>query len=123
MSGTAKMRLIEITIRDGAKRKLFLVPSEKANAIETLIKEEPSSDNELIDAGEVFPDLRDPEKRPFVVFRGIRAKTGLTQEEVAERLGITQAEVSKIECGKRPIGKAVDKKIEQAFKIDYRRLL
>ena len=123
MSGVAKMRLIEITIRDGAKRKLFLVPSEKANAIETLIKEEPSSDNELIDAGEVFPDLRDPKKRPFVVFRGIRAKTGLTQEEVAERLGITQAEVSKIESGKRPIGKALAKKIEQAFKIDYRRLL
>ena len=123
MSGTAKMRLIEITIRDGAKRKLFLVPPEKANAIETLIKEAPGSDNELIDAGEVFPDLRDPEKRPFVVFRGIRMKTGLTQEEVAERLGITQAEVSKIECGKRPIGKALAKKIEHEFKIDYRRLL
>lgn len=123
MSGTAKMRLIEITIRDGVKRKLFLVPSEKANAIETLIKEAPNSENELIDAGEVFPDLRNPEKRPFVVFRGIRAKTGLTQEEVAKRLGITQAEVSKIECGKRLIGKALAKKIEQEFKIDYRRLL
>lgn len=123
MSGAAKMHLIEITIRDGTKRKLFLVPSEKANAIETLIKEAPGSENDLIDAGEVFPDLRDPEKRPFIVFRGIRAKTGLTQEEVAERLGITQAEVSKIECGKRPIGKALAKKIEQEFKIDYRRLL
>jgi DNA-binding XRE family transcriptional regulator len=119
------MHLIEITIRDGTKRKLFLVPAEKANAIETLIKDVPRNEDgdELIDAGDVFPELRDPEKRPFITFRGIRAKTGLTQEELAKRLGITQADVSKIEGGKRPIGKALAKKIEKEFKIDYRRFL
>lgn len=123
MSAVAKMRLIEIAIRDGDKRKLFLVPLDKANAIETLIKEAPQGDGELIDAGKVFPDLRDPEKRPFVTFRGIRAKTGLTQEKLAKRLGISQADVSKIESGKRAIGKALAKKIEKEFKIDYRRFL
>lgn len=123
MSEAAKMRLIEITIRDGAKRKLFLVPSEKANAIEILIKEPAHSENSLIDAGEVFPNLRDPKKRPFIVFRGIRAKTGLTQQELAKRLGITQVEISKIEHAKRSIGKKLAKKIEEEFKIDYRRFL
>jgi DNA-binding XRE family transcriptional regulator len=124
MSGAAKMRLIEISIRDGAKRKLFLVPLNKANAIEVLLKDEPQDeDGAFVEAGKVFPDLRDPEKRPFITFRGIRAKTGLTQEELAERLGISQADVSKIERGKRPIGKALAKKIEKEFKIDYRRFL
>ena len=123
MSVAVKMRLIEIAIKDGTKRKLFLVPIDKANAIETLIKEEPSTSNELIDAGDVFPDLRDPKKRPFITFRGIRAKTGLTQAQLAERLRITQADVSKIESGKRPIGKALARKIEKEFKIDYRRFL
>ena len=125
MSVAVKMRLIEIAIRDGAKKKLFLVPLDKASAIETLIKDVPRNDegNELMDIGEVFPALRDPEKRRFIVFRGIRTKTGLTQEQLAMRLGISQADVSKIERGKRTIGKALAKKIEKEFKIDYRRFL
>jgi len=118
------MRRIEIAIRSGTKRKLFLVSEEKAQAIETLLKESPEEkENELIDIGDVFPDLNNPEKLPSITFRGIRAKTGLTQKEVAERLDITQAEVSKIEGGKRAIGKALAKKIQKEFKIDYRRFL
>lgn len=125
MSVVAKTRLIEISIRDGAKRKLFLVPVEKATAIETLIRDVPRNDegDELFGVDDIFPDLRDPEKRRFIVFRSIRSKTGLTQEELAKRLGISQADVSKIEHGKRTIGKALAKKIEKEFKIDYRRFL
>jgi DNA-binding XRE family transcriptional regulator len=120
-----KTRLIEISIRDGAKKKLFLVPFEKAFAIETLIKDVPrnTDGDELFDIGDVFPAMRDSEKRRFIVFRSIRSKTGLTQEQLAERLGISQTDVSKIECGKRTIGKALAKKIEKEFKIDYRRFL
>ena len=73
-----------------------------------------------MDIGEVFPDLRDSEKRRFIVFRSIRSKTGLIQEQLALRLGISQVDVSKIERGKRTIGKALAKKIEEKFKIDYR---
>lgn len=124
MSVAAKTRHIEIAIRNGTKRKLFLVSEEKANAIEILLRESPAEpDDDLIDAGEIFPDLNNPKKLPSITFRGIRAKTGLTQAEVAARLGITQADVSKIESGKRPIGKALAKRIEKEFKIDYRRFL
>ncbi|MGK5090341.1 helix-turn-helix transcriptional regulator [Bdellovibrionota bacterium FG-2] len=124
MSVAVKMRPIEIAIRSGSKRRLFLVSEEKARAIETLLTETPGSkDSEFIDLGEVFPDLNNPDKLPAITFRGIRAKTGLTQKEVAERLAITQAEVSKIESGKRSIGKALAKRIEKEFKIDYRRFL
>jgi DNA-binding XRE family transcriptional regulator len=124
MSGAAKMRRTEITIRNGTKKRLFLVSEEKARAIETLLKDTPEGkENELMDIGEVFPNLDSPDKLPSITFRGIRAKTGLTQEEVAKRLQITQAEVSKIESGKRAIGKALAKKIEKEFKINYRRLL
>ena len=124
MSEAAKMRRIEIAIRNGTKRKLFLVSQEKAQAIETLLREPtPNPGDELVDIGEVLPNLNDPEKLPAITFRGIRAKTGLTQKEVADRLGITQAEISKIEGGKRAIGKALAKKIQKEFKIDYRRFL
>ncbi|PWU17109.1 MAG: XRE family transcriptional regulator [Bdellovibrio sp.] len=123
MPAAAKMRHIEISIRSGAKRKIFLVSEEKAHAIETLLQNDPDDTNDLVDVGEIFPKLNDPSKLPAITFRGIRAKTGLTQKGVAERLGITQAEVSKIESGKRSIGKALAKKIEKEFKIDYRRFL
>ena len=124
MSEAVKMRRIEIAIRSGTKRKLFLVSEEKAHAIETLLKEPLSSkDDELVEIGTVLPNLNDSEKHRVITFRGIRAKTGLTQNEVAERLGITQAEVSKIESGKRSIGKALAKRIQKEFKIDYRRFL
>lgn len=123
MSAAEKTRLIEIAIRNGTKRKLFLVTEEKAKAIETLLRESPSVEDEFIDAGEIFPDLNDRKKLPAITFRGIRAKTGLTQAEVANKLGITQADVSKIESGKRPIGKVLARRIEKEFKIDYRRFL
>ena len=118
------MRRIEIAIRNGTKRKLFIVSEEKARAIEVLLREPLGSrSDELIDIGKVFPDLDDPKKLPAITFRGIRAKTGLTQQEVADKLGITQAEISKIESGKRAIGKRLAKRIEKAFEIDYRRFL
>ena len=124
MSGAVKMRRIEISIRSGAKKKLFLVSEAKAQAIETLLNDGPSEPgDDLIDIGEVLPNLNNPEKLPAINFRGIRAKTGLTQKELAERLDITQAEISKIESGKRAIGKALAKKIQKEFKIDYRRFL
>ena len=125
MSVAVKTRPIEIAIRSGTRRRLFLVSEEKAKAIETLLTDTPPAlkDTELMDIGEVFPDLNDPDKLPAITFRGIRAKTGLTQKELAERLAITQAEVSKIESGKRAIGKVLAKKIEKEFKINYRRFL
>jgi transcriptional regulator with XRE-family HTH domain len=37
--------------------------------------------------------------------RGLRAKAGLTQADVAAELGITRGHVSAIETGKRPVGR------------------
>ena len=74
-------------------------------------------------AEEVFPDLRDPQKRIGITFRGIRYKNNLTQAEVAKRLGLDQSDVSKIERGERSVGKVLAKKIQKEFGIDYRRFL
>ena len=119
MSVAVKMPLIEIAIQHGAKKKLFLVSEEKANAIETLLNDS----DEYVDALDVFPALQDQQKRIGITFRSIRSKTGLTQKQIAVKLGLDQADVSKIEKGVRPIGKALAKKIEKIFKIDYRRFL
>lgn len=119
-----KMRRIEVSKPDGSAKIIQLVPEEKALAILTLIKEEPlNDDDELIDAMDDMPEQKDPKHMILVRFKNLRNRTDMTQEELAQKLGITQAEVSKIETGKRAIGKKLAKKIEKVFKMDYRRFL
>lgn len=66
-----------------------------------------------------FPD------RPSagVYLEGVRHREGLTQSELAKKLGTNQANVSNMEHGKRPIGKGMAKKIGKLFDIDYRHFL
>ncbi len=41
--------------------------------------------------------------------RGLRLKLGLTQHQMGERLGITRGAVTKLEAGKNPMSKPVEK--------------
>ena len=124
MSGVVKMHRIEVSKSDGSSKTLYLVPEEKALAIQALLQDNSANDDEeMIDAMDDIPELRDPKQRIIISFRGIRTKNQITQEQLADKLGITQAEVSKIETGKRAIGKKLAKKIEKIFKMDYRRFL
>jgi DNA-binding XRE family transcriptional regulator/predicted DNA-binding antitoxin AbrB/MazE fold protein len=123
MSVAAKKPLIKIEIREGKKTKFYLVPKMMAQAVATLLEKIAEAKEDSILAEEVFPNLKDPSKYPMITFRGIRSKMGLTQNELAEKLKLAQADVSNIENGKRSIGKALAKRIEKEFKIDYRRFL
>ena len=55
-----------------------------------------------------------------IALRGLRYREGLTQTELGKLLGIEQTNISKMEQGKRPIGKTVAKRIARIFKSDYR---
>jgi antitoxin component HigA of HigAB toxin-antitoxin module len=70
---------------------------------------------EVFSAKEVFPD-----GSPAMAFRGLRAREGITQAELAERLGISQNMVSGMESGKRSITTKMAKRIEQEFGVSYR---
>lgn len=124
MSGAAKVRHTEVIIREGNKTTKFRFPLAAGRGLLSFLRGLQGEDNSSsTPAEEVFPDTKDPAKRIGIVFRGIRFKHHLTQAEVAKRLGIDQSDVSKIEMGKRAIGKALAKRIEKEFGIDYRRLL
>lgn len=124
MSGAVKMRHTEVTITEGEKTMRFQVPRAAGRGLVTFMSEFlGNSIRDSIPADEVFPHLKDPQKRIGIIFRGIRCKNNLTQSAVAKRLGLDQSDVSKIEKGKRPVGKALAKKIEKAFGIDYHRFL
>lgn len=64
---------------------------------------------------EVYPAFS-----PGEALRGARAKEGLTQKALAARLGITQANLSQMEHGTRPIGKSMARRLAEALAVDYR---
>ena len=64
---------------------------------------------------EVFPDFT-----PSVALRGARKREGLTQRELADRIGIKQVHISQMENEKRPIGKEMAKRLANVLDVDYR---
>jgi DNA-binding XRE family transcriptional regulator len=77
-----------------------------------------SEGEEVVSAAEAFPD-----GCPAMALRGLRVKEDVTQQQLAERLGITQTMVSDMEIGKRPISLKMAKRIGETFKIPYKLFL
>jgi transcriptional regulator with XRE-family HTH domain len=63
----------------------------------------------------VFPDLH-----PGSAIRGLRLREGLTQEQLAGRLGIKRNNLSEMENGKRPIGKNMAKRLAEVLHTNYK---
>jgi antitoxin HigA-1 len=55
--------------------------------------------------------------------RAIRLFFGLTQEEFAERLGMSLSAISAVETGKRAVTKNLRVRIAQKFDVDDERLI
>jgi len=72
---------------------------------------------------EVFSELEKRYTRAGALLKGTRAREGLTQEQFAKKINVTQANLSKMETGKRPIGKTIAKRIEKIFGVNYRYFL
>lgn len=123
MSVVVKAPLIKIEVNEGKKRKLYLVPQEMANAVEMLLGKLDESNEGFIPATDLFPDLADPKKTPGIALKGVRLRLGLTQKEMAKKIGVTQGDLSKMEKNERVIGKGLAVRIGKALGIDYRRFL
>jgi DNA-binding XRE family transcriptional regulator len=63
----------------------------------------------------VYPDFNGS-----VALRGARKREALTQKELAHLVGVSQAHISEMEHGKRPIGKDLAKRLAKALKVNYR---
>jgi DNA-binding XRE family transcriptional regulator len=74
-------------------------------------------------AKELFATIEQKYTKVGVLLRGTRHREGLTQAEMAKKINIRQADLSKMENGKRPIGKIIAKRIEEIFSVDYRYFL
>jgi addiction module HigA family antidote len=108
---------IDLKIKVPSK-KLTLVSTTLTNALEAVghkVREVNEDGEELFTFEEVFPDAH-----PGKILLGCRVRDGITQEELANRLGIKQHRISEIETGKRPITIEMAKRFAKSFGTDYR---
>lgn len=79
----------------------------------------------IIESSETIPvSAPELDTNPAGVYlRGIRLREDLTQNALAELTGISRANISAMEHGKRPIGKESARKLATALNCDYRRFL
>ncbi|MEI6242925.1 MAG: helix-turn-helix transcriptional regulator [Chlamydiota bacterium] len=72
---------------------------------------------------EVFKEELEKYGESGLLLKGSRLKAELTQQQLAEALGISQNHISEMENGKRPIGKVMALRLAKVFKTDYRKFL
>lgn len=103
-------------------KEQFQVPRETARAVLTLLKGSAINDDSVILAedSETLKTFDAKFTSAGACIQGARLKEGLTQEELAAKLDISQTNLSKMELGKRPIGKKMAKRLSKILKIDYR---
>lgn len=111
----------DVPIRIGEKKpRLFLVPKLQAEGILKLLSDFEVDEKNSVPWRVPVQDLIDKHTEPGLMVRGGRVKEGLTQADLAERLGVHPSNVSEMESGKRPIGKAMAKRLAKVFKANYK---
>ena len=81
------------------------------------------ADTDTIPADTAFKEITDKTGKAGALLRGLRVREGLTQAEFAKMINTTQANLSSMESGNRPIGKNKAKLIAEKFDVDYRYFL
>jgi DNA-binding XRE family transcriptional regulator len=71
----------------------------------------------------LFDKLDEKFTKAGALLKGLRLREGLTQINFAKKIGVTQANLSNMENGRRPIGKIIAKRIQKIFGANYRYFL
>ncbi|MBR5998137.1 MAG: helix-turn-helix transcriptional regulator [Deltaproteobacteria bacterium] len=73
--------------------------------------------------GEEVYEHERPENAPAVHLRGLRTREGITQQQLADALGITQTRVAEFETGTRRISINMAKRIGKTYGVTYKAFL
>lgn len=76
-----------------------------------------------ISADEIFKETDQKYGEAGALLRGLRARENLSQVEFAKKIKVTQANLSKMENGTRPIGKIIAMRVAKAFDVNYKYFL
>lgn len=99
----------------------YLIPKSKTLDLIKQIKRYRVKDT--VSANEVLKDLYKKQGKSGTLIQGLRYRENLSQAELAKAIRVTQGDLSKMENGKRPVGKEIAKRLAALFKSDYRLFL
>ena len=120
MRALTKTHLTKISVSGEDAQTFFVPKSRVGQVVRVLEKCAVKQEEATISADDLFRDLDAKYTRPGAVLQGARHKESLTQVELSKRIGITQADLSNMERGQRPIGKQMAKRLAKALNIGYR---
>jgi ribosome-binding protein aMBF1 (putative translation factor) len=130
MSGHMKKHPISAHSQGGTlyishQRKTYAIPKAIADqyVVDAQAKKQKKLKNTEPTIKNLFEKLESQYTKAGVLLRGLRLRENLSQVEFAKKIKVTQANLSAMENGRRPIGKIVAKRIEKMFGTNYRYFL
>lgn len=108
-----KKTIFLLYLTDGQHQ--YAIPKHIAEACRVQTTEEKSVSSET-----VFSELEAKHTKAGALLKGLRTRENLTQAAFAKKIDVSQANLSKMEQGKRIIGKTIAKRIEKAFGVNFR---
>lgn len=104
-------------------KKIFYISPENYNKFEPLLEKYSEDDDKPV-AWEVLAKERiEKYKKSGIVLRGMRYRENLSQKVLAQKSGVSQNEISKIENGKRTVEEKIARRLAKVLHFDYRMLL
>jgi len=113
-------------IKDFAEIRIQ-VPFDKKNMVRDIIEnslrradvgftllDKAGQDNETVSLEEIFPDIH-----AGSAIRGLRYREGMTQAQLAGKIGVKPYYISEMEKGMHPIGKEMAKRLAEALRTDF----
>jgi DNA-binding XRE family transcriptional regulator len=116
------MTSFTVNVHDSALAERLLKVFKEAGLEVT----ENTDDDELVSHEDalayLYPD-KSPEEIIGLHLSAARENAGLTQTQLAEKIGTQRQAISAMENGKRPISRAMAKKLEKALNVPYKAFL
>lgn len=113
---------VKVVVVTTNSQKVSYINVENIGKLEAFLEKYSEEDDRPVAWEVLAKDRIEKYKKSGLVLRGARYRESLSQKELAKRSGVSQNEISKIENGKRMVGKKVAERLARELNIDYRLL-
>jgi DNA-binding XRE family transcriptional regulator len=110
-----------VFVRVGSRKpRKFLLPRNKAKGLMALVSDYELKEGDTLSWREAYEEDIEKFSEAGLMLRGSRAKLGITQRQLAKRLGTNQSNIAAMENGRRPVGQNMAQRLAKVFDVDFR---